>query len=46
MARELPHATFDAIGHAAHAVFVDQPATFERKLTAFADSLPAHAGTG
>ena len=44
MARALPHATFAVIEHAAHAVFVDQPAVFERKLEAFADALPTHAG--
>jgi len=44
MANALPHATFDVIEHAAHAVFVDQPAVFERKLEAFADALPTHAG--
>lgn len=43
-ARALPHATFDVIEHAAHAVFVDQPAVFERKLQAFADALPKRAG--
>lgn len=44
MAKALPHATFDVIEHAAHAVFVDQPAVFERKLEAFAEALPTHAG--
>lgn len=44
MAKALPHATFDVIEHAAHAVFVDQPAVFQRKLEAFADALPTHAG--
>lgn len=44
MAETLPHATFDVIEHAAHAVFVDQPAVFDRKLEAFADALPTHAG--
>jgi len=44
MANALPHATFDVIEHAAHAVFVDQPAVFERKLEAFADALPTRAG--
>ena len=44
MARALPHATFDAIEHAAHAVFVDQPAVFQRKLQAFAEALPTRSG--
>lgn len=44
MAEALPHATFDVIEHAAHAVFVDQPAVFERKLEAFVDALPTRAG--
>jgi len=46
MAGELPRATFDVIEHAAHAVFVDQPAVFEHKLEAFADTLPTHTGKG
>lgn len=43
MAKALPKATFYVIEHAAHAVFVDQPAVFDRKLEAFADALPTQA---
>jgi microsomal epoxide hydrolase len=44
MAEAIPHARFEVIKHAAHAVFVDQPAAFDRELEAFADELPARPG--
>lgn len=42
MARMLIDATFAVIPHAGHAVFVDQPDVFDRRLEAFAASLAAH----
>lgn len=35
MAKALPHGQFVAVDHAAHAVFFDQPAEFDRLLQAF-----------
>lgn len=39
MARKLPKGEFQAIEHASHAVFVDQPDIFDRMLEVFAQSL-------
>jgi pimeloyl-ACP methyl ester carboxylesterase len=42
-ASQIPHARFEKIEDAAHAVFLDQPARFNELLTSFVAKLPANS---
>jgi microsomal epoxide hydrolase len=44
-ANQIPHARFEKVENAAHAVFIDQPDRFDELLKSFVASLAANTGS-